>query len=424
MESSCIQPSRRALLQSATALFTTNIFTARLRGANDRIALGFIGVGGRSGDGLIVDFLQHDDCQCAAVCDPFRDRREKRSQQIAAAYAKQGKTATPAAMYNDFRELLHRKDIDAVVIATPDHWHVPICIAAARAGKDVYVEKPLSPSLKWNFKARQVIRKTGRVFQYGTQQRGAAHVRFACQVVRSGRLGKLTAVEVVSPSGAPGGKVIPAPVPEGFDYEMWQGPAPMRPYCDGRCLQPGHYHIYDYSVGFLGGWGAHPLDVLDFGLPTPEVPVEYEGTGLVPKEGLFDTVMDWNVKCRFASGLPMTFTTGNDSTKFTGAEGWIRIARGSIQSEPASLLDGAPPIDRFAVMGRNHTRNFLDAIRGKAQPESPIDCAIRSDLISHLSDIAVRTGRKITWNPEKETITGDKAAAKMMNRPLRKPWKL
>jgi len=394
--------------------------------ASDRVNVGFVGTGGRGGDGLIVDCLRNADCQCVAVCDTFRDRRQKRARQIDEFYAKKNNAASykSVAMYGDFRELLARKDIDAVCIATPDHWHVPILITAAHAGKAIYVEKPLSPSIAWNLKAREVIHQTGRVFQYGTQQRGAMHVRYGCELIRSGAVGELRSVEVVAPSGQPGGVITPMPVPEGFDYGMWQGPAPLRPYTDDRCLKPGHYHIYDYSIGYLGGWGAHPLDVLDWGLPRPMVPVEYEGTGLIPKEGLFNTVMNWNVRCRYENGLTMTFTAGSDSTTFHGTEGWIRICRDKIESEPASLIASVPPVSRFSAMGRNHMRNFLDSIRGQATPESPIDSAVRSDLISGLSDIAVRTGRKIRWDPVKETIVGDSEAAKMLDRPLRKPWKL
>ena len=413
---------RRSFLKASTAFAATLGATP----ANDRVNVAFVGTGGRGGDGLIVDFLQHLDCQCVAVCDTFRDRREKRARQIDDHYSKSSGAASykSAAMFVDFRELLQRKDIDAVCIATPDHWHVPVMIAAARAGKDVYVEKPLSPSVKWNFRARDVIRQTGRVFQYGTQQRGAAHVRYGCELVRSGRIGKLQKLEVVSPSGTPGGIATPMPIPEGFDYAMWQGPAPERPFTNDRCLTPGHWHIYDYSIGFLGGWGAHPLDVLDWGLPRPMVPVEYEGTGLIPKEGLFNTVMDWNVQCRYEDGLMLTFKTGPDSTTFTGSDGWVRVSRKGLESSPASLAAAISEPTRFAGMGRNHARNFLDAVRGQAAPESPIDCAIRTDLISHLSNIAVRTGRKIRWDPTRETITGDPEAAKMLDRPLRRPWSL
>jgi predicted dehydrogenase len=418
-----MRPTRRSFLAGASAA----LISPRLYSANDRVNVAFVGVGGRAGDdqGLIEDFLKHNDCQCVAVCDPFTSRRQSRAAKIDSAYAARVKGSHKSVKpFADFRELLLQKDIDAVVVATPDHWHVPVLLAAIRAGKDVYVEKPLSPSIRWNMTAREAVRKSGRVFQYGTQQRGASHVRLGCELVRSGAIGDLTALEVVSPSGAPGGDPTVQPVPEGFDYEMWQGPAPLRPFCPDRCVTPGHWHISDYSIGFLGGWGAHPLDVLDWGLPRPTVPVEYEGTGLIPKEGLFNTVMNWKVKCTYAGGLVLDFTTGEDATTFRGTEGWIRIRRRGIEAEPASLIAHLPPPDRFTTMGRNHTRNFLDAIRGHVAPESPIDCAIRSDLISHLSNIAVRTGRKIRWDPARETILGDPEAARMMDRPLRKPWKI
>jgi glucose-fructose oxidoreductase len=416
---------RRALQAAGTVAFTTNLFTGRLRGANDRIAVGFVGTGGRGGDGLIPNFLFQRDCQCVAVCDCFTERRQKRAAEIDAAYsARGGGSYKSAAQFSDFRELVARKDIDAVVVATPDHWHVPVLDAVVRAGKDVYVEKPLSPSIKWNFAARDLIHKTGRIFQYGTQQRAAIHVRKGCELVRSGAIGELKALEVISPTGGPGGRTAEQPVPAGFDWEMWQGPAPVRPFSEDRAVTPGHYHIYDYSIGYLGGWGAHPLDVLDWGLPRPTVPVEYEGTGLVPKEGLFDTVMNWNARCTYSSGLVLTFRTGSDSTTFTGTDGSITISRAGIKTDPASLLEGMAPPDRFRTMERGHARNFLDAIRGQTTPESPIDSAVRSDLVSHLTNIAVRTGRKIRWDPVKETITGDAEAARMMDRPLRKPWQL
>ncbi|MCX6620824.1 MAG: gfo/Idh/MocA family oxidoreductase, partial [Acidobacteria bacterium] len=225
--------------------------------------------------------------------------------------------------------------------------------------------------------------------------------------------------EVIAPTGAPGGSRATAPIPEGFDWELWQGPAAKREFAPDRCVTPGHYHITDYSIGFLGGWGAHPLDVLDWAVP--KVPVEYEGTGLVPKEGLFDTVMNWDMRCRYADGVTLSFKTGSDATTFRGADGWVRISRTSITSSPEILVADFAKTP-FNNMGANHLRNFIDAIRRKVQPESPIDSAIRSDLISHLSNSAVRTGRKIKWDPAKEVIVGDPEAAKMTHGELRAPW--
>jgi hypothetical protein len=295
--------------------------------ASDRITLGLIGSGSRGGDGLLPSFLPLPACQVVAVCDPFRHRRERRAGEIDDFYARKFESTTyrSARQFADYRQLIARKDIDAVLIATPDHWHVPILVAAARGGKDVYVEKPLSPSLAQNQLARQVIRQTGRIFQYGTQQRGAKHVRFGCDLVRSGKIGVLQSVEILAPTGHPGGNTKPMPVPPGFDYDMWLGPAPYRPYTDDRALRPGHYHTYDYSMGYLGCWGAHPLDVFDYGLPQPAMPLECEGTGMIPAEGLYDTVMDWKVRFQYPGGVAVSFGTGVDSTEFRGSE---VVARG------------------------------------------------------------------------------------------------
>ena len=419
--------NRRSFLAGVTGV-APFLFASSGRGAsasaNDRIAIGFVGAGTRGGDGLIKDFLPHDDCQIVAICDTFRDRREQRAGEVDQFYTKKYgkgtyKSASPIA---DFRDLLARKDIDAVCIATPDHWHVPILLAAVRAGKDVYVEKPLSPSFREDLLARKTIHETGRVFQYGTQQRGGPHVRFACDLVRRGGIGKIRAVEVVAPSGTPGGSTAAMPVPEGFDYEMWQGPAPERPYNDDRCKNHGHYHTYDYSIGFLGGWGAHPLDVLDWGLPEAMVPCECEGTGLIPTEGLYNTVMNWDVRFSYPNGMTMTFRAGTDSTKFSGADGWVRIGRFALEAEPKSLIEAFTGRVGSYAMGANHSQNFLDAVRKRVAPESPIDSAVRSDLISHLANIAVRTGRKIRWDAAKEQIVGDAEAAAMLDRPMRGRW--
>ena len=412
--------TRRQILQTAVApMIVPSLVLGQRAGVvapSDKVVMGAIGIGSRGAHDL-SKILANPAARFVAICDVRNERRETVKSIADKQYGDNG-----CKMYDDQFEILARQDIDAVAIATPDHWHVPLLAAAARAGKDVYVEKPLSPTIGQNMIARKAIRETGRVFQYGTQQRGATHVRLGCELVRGGRIGKLTAVEVVSPSGGGGGSTATGQPPPGFDYEMWQGPAPQRPFREDACVKTGHWHISDYSIGFLGGWGAHTLDVLDWGLPTPMVPVEYEGKGIIPKVGLYDTVMKWDVRCTYANGLPMTFRTGPDSTKFIGEEGSIQIMRKGIDSEPKSLIGSLPPPTPFVGMGRNHVRNFLDSIRRQATPESHIDTAFRSDLISHLSNIAVRMGRKIRWDPASETIVRDEEAAKLMRRPARKPW--
>jgi glucose-fructose oxidoreductase len=392
---------------------------------SDRVTLGHIGVGGQ-GTWLLRGFLQLEQSRSVAVCDPFRHRREAAAQEVDAHYGgrpePQGTGA--CAVFNDFRELLESPEIDAVVIATPDHWHVPIGIAAVRAGKDVYVEKPLGLSIHENQAMAAAVHRYGRIFQYGTQQRSFnTHCAFACDLVRRGVLGELKAVHVTAPNGATGGNPKPEPVPDGLDYDLWLGPAPPTPYATDRVVGEGRWHVRDYALGFIAGWGAHPLDIAHWGFP--QIPVEYEGTGVIPAEGLFDTVVDWNVHGRYAGGVEFTFTTGEDRTTFVGAEGWIAPSRAGISAGPESLLRIRPkPGEPRLLQNTNHYRNFIDAVRSRKTPASDIDSAAQSDFMSHLSEMAIRLGRKIRWDPVRESVVDDPEAARMMSRSMRGPWRI
>jgi predicted dehydrogenase len=410
--------TRRRFLQStaSTVAFPYVITTAALGDdrklpASERVTLGHIGVGGQ-GTYLFKQFQAVKGAQSVAVADAFKERRVARAAQCG------GKA------YDDFRDILARTDIDAVIIATPDHWHVPAAIYAARAGKDCYVEKPLGICAEQDLLCRRVFDEHQRVFQYGTQQRSSEHCRLGCELVRSGRIGKIKALEVTAPNGGTGGSTQEVPVPPGFNYDNWLGPAPVAPYTVDRCKPQGTYWIYDQSIGYLGGWGAHPLDILVWGCASDLAgPWTVEGTGKVPETGLYNTVYDWDMKFRFADGVSMTFKPGRDSTKFIGSEGWIRIWREDWDAEPKSLLkETSGPRDIHLTVSRNHYQNFVDAVKSRATTVSPLADAVRSDLISHMCDIAVRLDRKITWDPGKREIVGDSEAARMMHRPMRAPW--
>ena len=390
---------------------------------SNRATLGHIGLGGQ-GSGLLRGFLGLPQSQSVATCDPFKDRREARARQVNDHYAAATDRASyrGCTAYNDFRELLDRDDVDAVVIATPDHWHVPIAVAAVRAGKDVYVEKPLGISIQQNKAIREVVHRYNAVFQYGTQQRSFnTHCAHACELVRNGYIGDLKAVHVVAPNGTRGGNPAPQPVPAGLDYDLWLGPAPVTPYTNDRVVGTGRWFIYDYALGFIAGWGAHPLDIAHWGYP--HIPVEYEGTGVIPSKGLFDTVIDWDIRGRYASGVEFTLKPGGDKTTFVGTEGWIAPSRGGITAEPASLLKvKIKPDEEHLLQDTHHYRNFVDCVLKRKTPASDVDSAVQSDFISHLGDITIRTGRPIKWDPVAETITGDPAAARMTSRPMRQPW--
>ena len=412
--------SRRSVLKrAAVAAAAPYVITSTALGnhqtppASERVVLGHIGVGNR-GRSLLRGFMRCKGAECVATSDTYKSRRDAIAEMI------EGKA------YPDFRDLLAREDIDAVVVATQDHWHVPIAMAAARAGKDAYVEKPLGISVEQDLLCQKLFSEKERVFQYGTQQRSSAHCRFGCELVRSGRIGKVHTLEVIAPDGGSGGSTEEIPVPEDLDYDMWLGPAPVTPYTADRCKPPGTYWIYDQSIGYLGGWGAHPLDIMVWGsLADLAGPMVFEGTGEIPTEGLYDTVFHWDVNVKMADGVSMKFTPGGDSTKFIGPDGWVRIWRAGIDAEPKSLLDSKiGPGDVHLIESARHDQNFVDAVKSREQGISNLDDAVRSDVISHISDIAVRTGRKITWDPTANRIVGDPEASKMLTRAMRAPWTL
>jgi glucose-fructose oxidoreductase len=424
-------PSRRAFLKRAglaagSAVLVPSIVPSSVFGADapgNRVALGHIGVGGQ-GSGLLNGFLGLPQGQSLAICDPIKERREDAARRVEQHYAgRSGQGSYKGCRaYHDFREVLARADIDAVVIATPDHWHVPAAVAAVCAGKDVYVEKPLGTSIEQDKALRAAVHREGAVFQYGTQQRCfSTHCAFACELVRNGYVGELKAIHVIAPDGATGGQATPQPVPPGLDYNLWLGPAPEAPFTTDRVFGVGRWHIYDYALGFIAGWGAHPLDIAHWGYP--HIPVEYEGTGVIPTEGLFDTVVNWNVRGRYASGMEFTLKTGEDLTTFVGTKGRVAASRAGITAEPESLLQTRiKPGEIHLLQDTHHYRNFLDSVLTRRTPASDIDSAVQSDFMSHLGDIAIRTGRKIRWDAGRETIVGDEAAARMMHRALRAPW--
>ena len=418
---------KRTAASTAAAVAAPYVLTSTALGAPDgtppaseRITMGHIGVGGRGG-GLLGNFLSLKDCRCVAVADAFKSKQDRGVARIDTRYRAKG-----AKAYGDFRELLARDDIDAVVIATPDHWHVPAAFLAAKAGKDMYVEKPLGLCMEWNFALRKAIRRYGRVFQYGTQQRSSGHLRHAVELVHSGYIGDIKAIEIVAPGGRSGGSTTAIPVPAGLDYDMWLGPAPKSPYTKDRCTNSGSWFVYDNSIGFLGGWGAHPLDIGVWGWSDElSVPVEIEGTGTIPTTGLFNTVTKWSLTGKYANGMRFKFTHGGDLTTFIGTEGTVAVSRGKLRTTPDSLrTKKLGPNDKHMVNSTHHGQNFLDSIKTRKDAVSNIDDAVQSDTISHLADIAIRTGRKITWDHKAEKIVGDDQAARMATRALRSPWRL
>lgn len=396
-----------------------------------KVAVALIGCGTRSGYGGM--YGEYEKSVVAAVCDPVKDRRLARKAQHG-----------NCPDFNDFREVLARDDIDAVHIATPDHWHVPIALCAAQAGKDMYTEKPLGICINHDLKSRAIVDKYKRVFQYGAQQRSITHVRMGIELVLNGHIGEVKEVYVWCPHGESGGAPTPMPVPDGFDYNLWQGPAPEASFCRDRCLNQsprnGIYHIYDYAIGFMAGWGAHPMDMLQWwadiaGLAT--IPVEYRGKGVLPTEGLFNTLTNWDATGRYANGLKMRFmddqtadslkphpgVAGEHGTLFVGTEGWVMVSRDGWKVYPETLYKkGKDPGEKRLPVSMDQIKNFVDCVISREQPVGNLHSAVRSDIICHLTDMCIREGRVITWDPKSEAIVGDPEAAKRMTRVMRPPW--
>jgi len=401
-----------ALVAAPYVITSTALGAPGTAPASERVTIGLIGCGGR-GSGVFRGLIGAGG-QPIAFSDAWKDRRERWAQQ------------TGGTAYADFREMLARDDLDAVCIGSTDCWHVHHTVAAARAGKDTYTEKPLGVCLREDLVCRDVVRRYGRMFQYGTQQRSSAHCRFGCELVRSGKIGEVKEILVVAPDSNPGNSRAPKPVPEGLDYDMWLGPAPWRPYCGQATGGGGWWHDYEYAIGFIAGWGAHPLDILVWGYDTHKAGRwEIEGTATIPTQGRNSVVMKWDVDIRFQNGVTMKFRPGGDYTEFKGTEGWVGISRGGIKADPPSLLQiklGAD--DVHLVQSGNHGGNFLEAVKTRQDPVSNIEDAVHSDTISHVSDIAIRCGRKLVWDPVKEDFVGDEQASRMLSRAHREPWRL
>jgi predicted dehydrogenase len=404
-----------------------NVLGAARPAPSNRITLGVIGCGGM-GRGDMRSLMRFDEVQVLAVCDPDVVQRDAAKKDVDSHYAEQSPDGTYAGCdtYNDFRDLLARDDIDAVIQATPDHWHALVVVAAARAGKDIYGEKPLSLTIDQGRVMSDAVRRHGCVFQTGSQQRSGGRFRFACELVRNGRLGKVHTVTCGLPTTPTTGNELPIPVPEGFDYDLWLGPAPWAPYCDKRT----HWNfrwILDYSGGQVTDWGAHHIDIAHWGLGLEETgPIEVEGVGEFPADGLWDAATNYRFVCKYDTGVELIATNKfENGIKWEGEHGWVFVNRGRIDAEPKSLLDEViGPNEIHLLESPGHHRNFLDCVKSRRDPIAPIEQAHRTITVAHLGNIAMMLGRKVRWNPDTERFIDDPEADRMRDRAMREPWQL
>lgn len=440
--------SRRDFLKAAAItgafLGIPSIVPSSVFGAtapSQRINLGIIGTGNQG----FIDmqgFMENEDAQIVSVCDVntasygYKSADQYRGVEPARKlvndfYAKKRRSTrySGCTATQDFREVINNKDVDAVIIVVPDQWHAVMSNMAARAGKDIYCEKPMTLTIAEGQSMIEHVRRYGVVFQTGSHERSNARSRFACELVRNGRIGELRRIiATVGPNNktAPLGKWTPTPIPEGFDYEMWLGPAPWAPYHQDRCFYSFRF-LLDYSGGQTTNYGAHSLDLAQWGNNTEHTgPIEFEDQGSVfPQDGLFDAPTHIHFRAQYANGVELICKTGpeNMQIRFEGTEGWVQQGYRGFSTYPESL--------KTSVIGHNevqlyksesHYRNFLDCIKTRSETAASVEVGHRSASVCHLGNIAMRLKRKIQWDPVQERIVNDASANQMLDRVRRAPW--
>jgi len=433
--------TRRNFLKTAATVFAPAIVPASALGLgprpapSERVVVGCIGLGGQ-GDRDMMGLMNDERTQVVALCDcdsgsTHYERGWLRGLAPAQAkveehYAAERQAGTHRGVFTtgDFRELLARQDIDAVTCSTPDHWHAAIVVAAARAGKDIYCQKPLCLTIADGQAMVKAVQRYDRVFQCGSQRRSEKRCRHACELVRNGRIGRVHTVHV----GLPGGHSNPRegrspavmPVPKQLDYERWLGPAPTAPYTLDRCHWTFRWNL-DYSGGQITDWGAHFMDMAHWGMGTERTgPVEIEGQGTFPPVAdLWNTATAFQLESRYANGIKMLISNKGGGVRFVGTEGQVTLGG----SEPKSIWQSKiGPGETRLYQSDNHYTNFVDCVISRQLTAAPVDVAHRSITPAHLGNIAMMLGRKLKWDPAKEEFIGDERANALRSRPYRAPW--
>jgi predicted dehydrogenase len=428
--------SRRTFLQAGAiaalpASVYRNAFCAE-ESPSERVRTAMIGVGNQGGPSNNLKYFNKN---VVAVCDVDRTYLARAEE-----FVQKNQGQKPAA-YGDFRKVLDAKDVDAVVITVPDQWHAYMTIEACKAGKHVYCEKPLTLVIDEGPKMIAAARKHNRVVQTGSMQRSGLEFIEAVKLVKGGAVGKVSEVVVTLPApnwvaprvkdAPPNAPVADSPPPPELDYDLWLGPAPQRPYNKMRL----HYYFrfyWDYSGGQQTNFGAHHLDIAQWGLGMDESgPVSIEGSAVYHPEKWYETPDSAEVKYTYANGVVVTSKLGKDhgpakqGTKFIGDKGTLFVYRGGIAMTPKDLVKGFElPKIAGAQANTSHVQNFYDCIKSGKKPNADVAIGHRSATVCHLGNIAVRTGRKIVWDPVKETIVGDADTAKWLSKEYRKPWAL
>ncbi|MCX7825379.1 MAG: Gfo/Idh/MocA family oxidoreductase [Verrucomicrobiae bacterium] len=426
--------SRREFLkQTCRAAVAPLILQARRAGAvaaNERITMACIGVGNQGGGNTRM-FLGDPRVQIVASCDVDRTRAKLMAATIENHYGKGTGSGCykGCAVTQDFRELLAREDIDTVMIATPDHTHAVIAVAAARAGKDIYCEKPLAYSVAEGRAIVEAVQRYGRVLQTGTQRRSIGKFRFGAELIRNGRIGKLQTVRCVPGQGFGirgdlTGLEAPQPVPPDFDYDLWLGPAPWAPYSAARC----HFNfrwILDYGEGYISDNGVHAVDLATWGMGVDLTGPEYiEGHATFPTRGIYDAPTEFQITYRYANGMRLELVSGPGfGVQFEGTEGWIHMSGGEVTASSDQILKSTiGPNEIHLRPSPGHHADFIDCVLNRRLPATHAELGQRAATVCHLGFISCRLGRPLKWDPVREIFPDDPEANRYLSRPMREPW--
>jgi len=432
-------PRRGFLKLAAAAVAAPLVIPSRALGLDgavapsNRVTIGMVGVGDHGVARNLMGFFQNADAQVIAVNDVDRGRCESARARVDEHYTKSLKAAggyKACDAYADFREVLARKDIDAVCVSTPDHWHMIPSVMAIRAGKDVICEKPLTLTVAEGRLLADEVKRYGAIFQTSSENRSIPTYRRMCELVRNGRLGKLKRIEVGLPYGNRGpAKVTFGDPPKDLDYDFWLGPAPVVPYCAERV----HYNfrwVWDYSGGVLTDWGAHLIDLAQWAHDTELTgPVTVEGKGEVEPHPIYNTYQRFDINYTYADGVELRVYSKQPTLRFEGTDGWIQSEgwRARPTASPASLLDEQlrpGEVRLYGAVEDGEHRNFLDCVKSRRPCYGPAEVGHRTISVAHIANIAMRLGKKLRWDPAAERFPDDDSANRLLTRAMREPWRL
>ncbi|GAB5559809.1 MAG: Gfo/Idh/MocA family oxidoreductase [Synoicihabitans sp.] len=407
-------PTRRSFLKSILAAGVAPlVLPARLFGANapsKQITMGFIGVGVHGRRVNLTSFLSEPDCRVLAVCDAYFDRRQIARKDVNARYGN-----TDCTTIADFRDLLARDDLDAVAISTPDHWHVPMTEMALDAGKMVFCEKP-TLTIDEGRRLANRVKRTGAVFCTGLEDRSVMHYFMMAQAVRNGAIGELKHIQVGLPAKPIYAHQDPAPLPPGFDFNMWLGPAPERDYTPQLTDPQVWRQIRDFSGGSLTDWGAHLIDTAQVGnFSEHTTPVSVSGRGVIPPDSINTVPQTYTIDYTYANGVTMQVVSDQPSIRFEGTEGWVGNTgwRGKLEASDMEIYrrEYEPAADRIWPRPRTEHRNFLDVAKGEAEPIYDAESLHQLSTVMHMGAISMELNRPLKWNPKKERFNKRQANA-------------